>query len=124
MRIESPKDHKHALKHKFDLMSERTERREPPSQCCDYRTDRHFELRCKEHPWYEVEIDVSIYRDCENGYFQNCRINYITVDYAHPEYGRYEIASNYDFATYNDRSDMQNEILSELITAYGIIATR
>lgn len=123
MIINDPKKHKTALKHKFELMSERTERREPLAQCIDYRTDRHFQLRCKGNPWYEIEIDVSIYRDCENGYFQNCKINYITVDYNHPEYGLYEIASNYDFETYDCRTDMQDDILRELVTAYGIIST-
>ena len=117
--------HKSNLKRNFALFDERSTRYEPRTDGGDYRTDRRFELRCIEHPWFEVVIDVSIYQSYDNGrfYFQNCTLNYISVHYCHPEYGNSEIASAYEFQTYDCRSDMHNTIIRELVAAYGIIST-
>lgn len=125
MYINDPKHYKHALRGKFDLLKEHSERHEPRTEGGDYRTDRHFELACVDHSWYKVVVDVSIYQSRENGYlcFQNCTLNYIAVYHEHPEYGTSELASSYDFKTYDYRKDMHNDIMSALITAYGIIST-
>lgn len=61
MNINYTKAHKSKLKRNFSLFDERSTRHEPRTEGGDYRTDRRFELRCIEHPWFEVVIDVSIY---------------------------------------------------------------
>lgn len=125
MYVNDPKHHKHALKGHFDLLKEYSGRHKPRTEGGDYRLDRHFELACVDDPWFEVVIDVSIYQSYDNGYFafQNCTLNYISVHYCHPEYGDTEIASAYEFQTYDCRSDMREAILRELVTAYGVITT-
>lgn len=117
--------HKSELKRKFAIFNERSSRYESTRNGCDYRTDRSIELKCIEHPWFTVRINVSIYQNYDNGrfYFQNCTLNYVSVHYEHPEYGNSEIASAYEFQTYDCRSDMHEAILRELVTAYGVIST-
>lgn len=125
MIINYTKAHKNNLKRNFAVFSERSERHGPRTDGGDYRTDRRFELRCIEHPWFEIVIDVSIYQSYNNGFFvfQNCTLNYISVNCRHPEYGSTEIASDFEFQTYDCRTDMHEAIMRELVTAYGVIST-
>lgn len=117
--------HKNNLKRNFAMFDERSTRHEPRTEGGFYRTDRIIELKCIEHPWFEVVIDVSIYQSYDNGcfVFQSCMLNYVSVRYCHPEYGNTEIASDYESQTYVCRSDMHETILRDLVTAYGVITT-
>ena len=125
MYINDPKHCKNALKKQFALLNERSKRHEPLTEGGDYRTDRHFEFTCMNHSWFSVVVDLSRFQSYENGYFcfQNCTLNYIALYYDHPEYGTSELASSYDFKTYDNPHDMHEDIMRALITAYGVITT-
>ena len=125
MYINDPKHCKNALKKQFVLSNSSWKRYEPRTEGGDYRVSKHFELVCPNHPWFRVVIDVNKYESYEDGYFrfQNCNINYIALFYDHPEYGTSELASDFDFHTYDCRDDMHEDIMRALITAYGIIST-
>ena len=120
MNINNIKSYKDALKNTFKLTYKHFERHELPNAT---RCDSHFTFSCPEHPWLDVEVDVSIYHDTETYEFLNCRINYICVAHNHPEYGRSTIAEKWDFETYDCRYDMDDAIMRELVQAYGIIST-
>lgn len=125
MYINDTKHCKNALKKQFALSNSSWKRYEPRTDGGDYRVSKHFELSCQNHPWFRVVIDVHKYESYEDGYFrfQNCTLNYIALYYDHPEYGTSELASDFDFHTYDCRDDMHEDIMRALITAYGIIST-
>lgn len=125
MYINNPKHCKNALKKQFVLSTSNWKRYEPRTDGGDYIVSKHFELSCPDHPWFRVVIDVHKYESYEDGHFrlQNCTINYIALYYDHPEYGTSELASDFEFNTYDCRGDMHEDIMRALITAYGIIST-
>lgn len=126
MYINDPKHCKPALKKQFVLSSSNWKRHEPRTDGGDYCVSKHFELSCPNHPWFRVVIDLHKYENYDNnGYLHtlNYVINYISLYYDHPEYGTSELASEFEFHTYDCRDDLHEDIMRALITAYGIITT-
>lgn len=126
MYINDPKHCKNALKKQFVLSSSNWKRHEPRTDGGDYCVSKHFELSCPNHPWFRVVIDLHKYENYDtNGYLHtlNYVINYISLYYDHPEYGTSELASEFEFRTYDCRDDLHEDIMRALITAYGIITT-
>lgn len=126
MYINDPKRCKSELKKQFVLSSSNWKRREPRTEGGDYCISKHFELSCPDHSWFRVVIDLHKYENRDdNGCLHtlNYVTNYISLYYDHPEYGTSEIASDFEYRTYDCRDDLHEDIMRALITAYGVILT-